>query len=122
MHAATNDSPPLLEKCPTSVDDALEKYIGGLRESGHSDASTTVEDVLQEVRLLERQQSTQSRFRRLAHYLEPLLDFLMMYSPALDVIAQYDANPSALVWGCLRALLQVGARIDRRLRLASSIN
>ena len=45
-------------------------------------------------------------FRRIARYLEPLLDFLMMYSPVLDIIVQCDANPSALVWGSLKALLK----------------
>ena len=89
-----------------SGDRALKEHLTDLRNSNHDDAYTTVEDVLREVRLLEKQQYAQSQFRRIARYLEPLLDFLMMYSPALDIIVQYDASPSAVIWGSLKALLK----------------
>ena len=92
-----------------SGDGALEVHLTDLRESYCGDAHTAVEDVLREVQSLEKRQYAQSRFRRLARYLEPLIDFLMMYSPALDIIVQYDANPSAIVWGSLKALLKASS-------------
>ena len=83
----------------------LREHLSILRKS-YDGASATVEDVLREVRSLERRQHSQSRFRRMARYLEPLIDFLMMYSPALDIIVQFDANPSAIIWGSIKALLK----------------
>lgn len=87
-------------------DQVLREHLSSLRELCDGGGSATVQDVLHEVRSLERRQYDRSRFRRIARYLTPLIDFLMMYSPALDIIVQYDVNPSAIVWGSLKSLLQ----------------
>ena len=89
-----------------SAEGSLKEDLTGLR-TPDGDANTTVEDVLREVQLLEKRQYTQSRFGRILRSLEPLLDFLIMYSPAVDMIVQYDPSPSALIWGALKALLKV---------------
>ena len=88
----------------------LREHLSSLRKSYDCSASTTIEDVLREVQSLERRQYARNRFRRMARYLEPLIDFLMMYSPALDIIVQFDANPSAIIWGSLKALLKASMR------------
>ena len=88
-------------------DQALKEHLSCLRElCDDGGGSATVQDVLHEVQSLERWQHDRSRFRRIARYLTPLIDFLMMYSPALDIIVQYDVNPSAIVWGSLKSLLK----------------
>ena len=90
-----------------SHDRALQKHLSSLERSQNGAHFAEVDDVLQEVRSLETRRHAQSRFRRLARYLEPLIDFLVMYSPAVDMLVQYDVSPSAVVWGSLRTLIKV---------------
>lgn len=74
----------------------------------------SMEDVLQEVQNLENQQLYKSRFRRLTCRLEPLIDFFIRYSPAIDMMVQYEVAPSALIWGVLKALLEVSHLVLKR--------
>lgn len=67
-----------------------------------------IEQLLNNIQRLEEQYSSKSRFRRFSRCIEPLIGFLVMYSPAVDMLVQYDVSPSAIVWGSLKALLQVG--------------
>lgn len=39
--------------------------------------------------------------------MEPVIDFFEKFSPALDTMVQYGANPVVLVWGSLKAVLVV---------------
>jgi hypothetical protein len=48
-----------------------------------------------------------SKSRRLARRLEPSFRFLDRYARALDSIAQVHPNPSALIWGIVRVILEV---------------
>ena len=89
-------------------DQMLREHLGSLRTSGDAGTFATAEGALLYVQSLERRQHAQSRFRRMAGYLQPLIDFLMIYTPALDIMVQFDPNPSVIVWGALKALLQVG--------------
>lgn len=93
---------------PEACDRALRTLLHGLEMSTDGVVYAQVEDVLREVQSLERQSKTKSRFRRLARCVEPLLDFLVMYSPAVDIIVQYDVTPSAVVWGSMKTLIKVG--------------
>ena len=68
--------------------------------------SVAVEEELQKIQSLEQKCLSKSRFRRLTFHLEPLIDFLLMYSPAVDIIVQFDANPSAVIWGSLKAIIK----------------
>ena len=76
--------------------------------SGNENKSIGIEEALREVQLLERKCLTKSRFRRLTRHLEPLIDFLIMYSPAVDILVQFDVNPSAVVWGSLKVIIKAG--------------
>lgn len=95
-----------VSRMPEAHDRALQGHFHSLENSSDGVAYAQVEDVLREVQSLERRQYTRSRFRRLARCLEPLLDFLIMYSPAVDMIVQYDVSPSAVVWGSLKTLIK----------------
>ncbi|KAK0507475.1 hypothetical protein JMJ35_009998 [Cladonia borealis] len=90
-------------KTPDHIDQAIREYLSNLRNSYDGDNTATAEGVLHEVQSLERRQYAQSRFRRIAAYLQPLLGFFMMYSPALDMMVQFDPNPSTIVWGSLKS-------------------
>ena len=79
-----------------------------LQMSEKNNKSTELEVALREVQSLEQECLSKSRFRRLTRHLEPLIDFLIMYSPAVDILVQFDANPSAVVWGSLKAIIKAG--------------
>lgn len=66
-----------------------------------------VVQMLADVQSLEKRQEQRSRFRQLCHRLEPLVRFLVTYSPAVDILVQFDVQPSALIWGSLKAILKV---------------
>ena len=89
----------------------LQGPLRTLETASNGGSYAQVEDVLREVQSLERRQHTKSRFRRLTRCLEPLVDFLVMYSPAVDTIVQYDVNPSAVVWGSLKTLIKAGCPV-----------
>lgn len=85
---------------------AIQENPNSVEESRDCGTYSQVEDALREVQSLERQQYTKSRFRRLARRLEPLIDFLIVYAPTVDMLVQYDVNPSAVVWGSLKTLIK----------------
>ena len=105
MKVFDDSNPPLVDIADHS-DQRLREHLSSLSNSDDASTFATAEGVLHHVRSLERRQHAQSRFRRMAGYLQPLIDFLMMYTPALDIMVQFDPNPSAIVWGSLKALLQ----------------
>lgn len=76
-----------------------------LQKSG---AETEVVQMLADIQILEKRQEQSSRFRQLCCRLEPLVKFLVMYSPAVDIMVQFDVQPSVLIWGSLKAILNVG--------------
>ena len=91
--------------------DELPIYVNGLIISNDDELIAEVEDVLREVQSLESRQRASSRFRRLIGHLEPLIEFLIMYSPAVDMLVQYDVSPSAVVWGSLKTLIKASGFI-----------
>ena len=44
--------------------------------------------------------------------MEPLIDFLTRYSPAIGMMVQYEVTPTALIWGSLKALLEVSSKVS----------
>ena len=93
---------------PDAHGGVLQEHLRTLVTASEGGSYAQVEDVLREVQSLERRQHAKSRFRRLARCLEPLVEFLIMYSPAVDTIVQYDVTPSAVVWGSLKTLIKAG--------------
>lgn len=70
-------------------------------------AEEAVAEMLANTRALETRHNQSSRFRHICRRLEPLVKFLVMYSPAVDMMVQFDVHPSALIWGSLKAILNV---------------
>ncbi|KAL9637039.1 MAG: hypothetical protein Q9204_002023 [Flavoplaca sp. TL-2023a] len=81
--------------------------IGRRADRQQPDAEAEVVQMLRSVQPLEDVKNKKSRFRRLCRKLEPLINFVMMYSPAVDMMVQFDAHPSALIWGSLKAILNI---------------
>jgi hypothetical protein len=87
---------------------AVREYLTTLAESEKKDFTfATVEEVLENARALEKEQGSSSRSRRVFTCIEPVVKFLQRYARVIDTIIQYDVQPSALAWGCLRFLLTV---------------
>lgn len=104
------------EKLPSRRDDApeqvpletpLHRYIDKLNLAGADYITSDIEDVSGELKILADHYSTNSDFRLSSHKIAPLVDFLTVYNPAVDVAVQSHPAPSALVWGNLKALLLV---------------
>ena len=94
-------------------DRTLRDHLSSLRSTFDGSNFATVDGLLQEVRVLESRQHVQSRFCRMASRLQSLTDFLAMYSPVLDLMVQFDPNPSVLVWGSLKCVLQARTPVQR---------
>lgn len=92
---------------PTVYRNTIQHYINHLGKGAEIGAYAQVESALQDVQALEYAHYSTSRFRRLSRCMEPLVDFLLMYSPAVDILVQFDVSPSAVIWGAVRSLLKV---------------
>jgi hypothetical protein len=97
-----DDAPELV-----SVETPLHRYIAKLNLTGTEYITADIEDVSGELKLLADHYSSNANFRLSSRKIAPLVDFLTLYNPAVDVAVQSDPAPSALVWGNLKALLLV---------------
>jgi hypothetical protein len=87
---------------------ALQKYNEELPpDEKFRFIATTVSDVLLDVQHLEKQQALFSKTRRISRRIDPFIKFLQRYAMAVDTLVQFDPQPSALAWGCLRSLIEV---------------
>jgi len=87
---------------------AFERFKSTLDEGEISYFNqTTLTEVLCQVQDLDRKYVTSSTTRRISSRLEPFFDFLDRYGRALDCLAQVSPNPSAIIWGMLRVILEV---------------
>ncbi|KAH0537354.1 hypothetical protein FGG08_005833 [Glutinoglossum americanum] len=105
------NSAPLLSQCDednrTPLGTAFEQFkrtLNGMEKIALADV--TLKDVLANVQDLDRQHAMSSKSRNLIRRLEPFLGFLDRHAKALDSIAQVHPNPSALIWGLVRVLLE----------------
>lgn len=71
----------------------------------------TLNDVLARLEHLDRVHFSSSKVRRLVARLEPLLYFLDRHARAIDSMVQFYPNPSALIWGSFRVILEVNTVI-----------
>jgi hypothetical protein len=108
------NSAPLLFQCDEDNRDPLgtafeqfKRTLDGMEKVALTDV--TLKDVLVNVHDLDRQHATSSKTRNLIRRLEPFLSFLDRHAKALDSIAQVRPNPSALIWGLVRVLLEVSS-------------
>ena len=67
----------------------------------------SLNDIFARVEHLDRLHFSSSKVRRLVARLEPFLQFLDRHAKALDSMVQVYPNPSALIWGTLRVILEV---------------
>ena len=87
---------------------AFERFcstFGQAEKASFSDL--TLNDVFARLEHLDRVHFSSSKVRRLIARLEPFLYFLDRHAKALDSMVQVYPNPSALIWGSLRVILEV---------------
>ena len=64
-------------------------------------------DILANVRDLEISLASSSKSRSLISRIDPFLRFIDRHAKALDSMVQFYPNPSALIWGIVRVILEV---------------
>lgn len=69
--------------------------------------SVSLLDILVHVRDLDASLASSSKSRSLISRLDPFLRFLDRHAKALDSMVQVYPNPSALIWGVVRVILDV---------------
>jgi hypothetical protein len=67
----------------------------------------TLDDVMQEVKSLEKRQNASCVTRKLGSRLQPFVAFIERYAIAVDTIVQAGPLPSGLIWGAVKILLIV---------------
>ena len=71
-------------------------------------STTSPEKVVEELKYLDSQDAQQSKFRRMMKAIDPLLQGLQRFAPAMDVFSNADPNGVlSLVWGSLRMVIVV---------------
>ena len=87
---------------------AYEKFHSTFGEAEKASfTDLTFNDVFATLEHLDQVHFSMSKTRRLFARLKPFLSFLDRHSKALDSMVQAHPNPSALVWGFLRVILEV---------------
>ena len=89
---------------------AFERFSRELNpKEKESFSSATLRDVLVNVRELDGAHASSSTTRSLARRIDPFLRFLDRHAKALDSMVQVYPNPSALIWGVVRVILEVNS-------------
>ncbi|KAI9648112.1 hypothetical protein NHQ30_002742 [Ciborinia camelliae] len=110
------DEPKLLP-----VDTLLQKYVHKLQSTGSCCLGSNVEDLMKEIELLENYYPSNNNSQCLSRKISPLIDFLTICGPAVDMTIQCYPAPSALVWNATKALLEIGRTSIRYYQLVSRI-
>lgn len=87
--------------------DASIDSIGNAMDSRFS----TIQGVLQEVHLLACT-TPPTRGAQILQQVTSLISFIDRYALAIDSMTQFNPNPCALIWGCLRMILKVSRQGD----------
>ena len=70
--------------------------------------STSADKVVEELKNLDSQNAQESKSRKMMKAIDPFLDGLQRFGPAMDVFSNADPNGvMSLVWGSLRMILVV---------------
>lgn len=72
---------------------------------------SNIQGVLQEIHVLSKASSS-TRASRILGIITPFISFIDRYALAIDTFCQFNPAPSALIWGSLRVLLQVGPQLS----------
>ncbi|KAL8689940.1 MAG: hypothetical protein Q9218_004502 [Villophora microphyllina] len=117
MSAITTNTPlasHLIHKVKVSGEDpqpplskAFERFCNTFHQAEKASFSgLTLNDVFASLEHLDRVHFSSSKVRRLVARLEPFLYFLDRHAKALDSMVQVYPNPSAMIWGFLRVILE----------------
>ncbi|RAL59886.1 hypothetical protein DID88_000513 [Monilinia fructigena] len=103
------------------VDIPLQKYLNKLQSTGSCQLGANVEDLMKEIELLENYYPSNDDSQRLGRKISPLIDFLTICGPAVDMMIQCYPAPSALIWNLTKVLLEIGRISIRYYQLVSSV-
>ena len=87
---------------------AFQRYVDSLGSNERqSYQNASLHEFMTEAQSLQTSSVFRGRAHRFIVALDPLVQFLCRYATAVDTLVQCDINPSAIVWGILKALLVV---------------
>ncbi|ESZ96976.1 hypothetical protein SBOR_2658 [Sclerotinia borealis F-4128] len=112
------DEPKLL---PVNTNTLLQRYVDKLQSTGNCCMGANVEDLMEEVELLENYHPSNDNSQCFSRKISPLIDFLTICGPAVDMVIQCHPTSSALVWSATKALLEIGRTSVRHYQLVSRI-
>jgi hypothetical protein len=69
---------------------------------------TTKEDLVRELTTADEAHRVKSIGRTVSKRMAPLVDCILQYSSAIDVMSNIDPVPVCVVWGAVKIVLQVG--------------
>jgi len=86
---------------------SLQQYVKSITDPETLEYRfSTIQDVLLEIQLLEVRRA-EGKGNEVLRVFTSFISFIERYSKAVDMMAQYNASPSCLIWGCLRVVLRV---------------
>lgn len=88
-------------------DTPLQKYVNKLRSTSSCQLGANVEDFMKEIELLENYYPSNDESQCFGRKISPLIDFLTICGPAVDMMIQGYPAPSALIWNSTKVLLEV---------------
>ena len=68
---------------------------------------TTKEDIIQDLRAADEAYRKSSMARSASKRMSPMVDCILQYANALDVMSNANPLPVSLIWGSMRIVLQV---------------
>lgn len=89
------------------VNTLLQNYVDELQSTDNCCSGANVEDILKEIELLENYYPSNNNSQCFSRNISPLIDFLTICGPAVDMMIQSYPAPSELVWSSMKALLEV---------------
>ncbi|KAF7863788.1 hypothetical protein EAF04_006753 [Stromatinia cepivora] len=116
MERCLGDEPRVLP-----VDTLLQKYVNKLQSTGNCCLGANVEDLMKEIELLECYYPSNNNSQCFNRKISPLIDFLTICGPAVDMMIQCYPAPSALVWSATKTLVEIGRTSIRYYQLVSKI-
>ena len=92
---------------------AMQCYVSRLAEKDRKTVIIPAESHAPNQQMLEkllnpiRTKYTQDRFYQCLARINPVVNHIRSFAVVVDVATQANANPTSLIWGCVRLLLEV---------------
>ncbi|PYH94744.1 hypothetical protein BO71DRAFT_224781 [Aspergillus ellipticus CBS 707.79] len=97
-------------KKPRSAKSKTPQFLQKLQEQQRSGTPLTGDVIKKDIIQLERQADDRTAARTARKILAPVVQVLNAYSGLVDTLVSADPMPTAIIWGCLRAVIDCSQR------------